>query len=104
MNEEFVSQPIQPVEGTFDSVPMAAGLPSLPRRFFFDAKEYEIAEIVSSWKEAAPCRHGSGEKYLRKHWFKIATVQGERMTIYFERQARSAKQAKTRWWLYTIER
>ena len=42
--------------------------------------------------------------YLRKHWFRIQTEQGPRMTIYFERQARSKQKDKARWWLYTIER
>jgi hypothetical protein len=42
--------------------------------------------------------------YLRKHYFKIATAQGPQMTTYFERQPRSKRQNKTRWWLYTVTR
>ncbi len=62
------------------------------------------AAVLEAWKEDGPCRHGSGEMYLRKHWFKILTEQGPQMTIYFDRQARSKRQSKARWWLYTIER
>jgi hypothetical protein len=43
-------------------------------------------------------------RYLRKHWFKIATEQSPQMTLYFERQARSKRQSKMRWWLFTIDR
>ena len=33
MEEEFVSEPIKPVAGTFDTVGMARGEPGLPGRF-----------------------------------------------------------------------
>jgi hypothetical protein len=69
MTEEFVSEPIPPVAGTFDVTGMTRG-----------------------------------EPYLRKHGFQIATEQGPRMTLCFERQARSKRQSRMRWWLYTIDR
>ena len=89
MTEEFVSEPIQPVAGTFDTAGMTRGEPGLPQRFVWRDKEYTVAAVLEVWKEDGPCRHGSGEMYLRKHWFKIATEQGPQMTLYFERQARS---------------
>ncbi len=45
-----------------------------------------------------------GELYLKRHWFAIETATGERMTLYCERQARSRSRAKSRWFLYTIEK
>lgn len=104
MAEEFVSEAIRPVAGTFDPAPMTRGEPGLPRRFVWRDKEYTLAAVLEAWKEDGPCRHGSGEMYLRKHWFKILTEQGPQMTICFERQARSKRQSKARWWLYTIDR
>lgn len=103
MSEEFVSEPIEPVAGTFDSAGMARGEPGLPERFVWRGTEYEVADILEVWKESGPCKTGSPERYLRKHWYKIRTRDGLEMTLYFERQARSKMQRKTRWWLYTIQ-
>ena len=102
MNEEFVSEPIKPVAGTFDTTPMTRGEPSLPGRFIWRDKKYTVAEVLQAWKELGPCKSGGGEKYLRKHWFRIKTGTGREMTIYFERQPRSKSRNKMRWWLYTI--
>jgi len=100
--EQFVSEPIQPVQGTFDPVGMTRGEPGLPRRFAWRDKEYTVAEVLEVWKEDGPCKSGSAEMYLRKHWFRVATEEGPEMTLYFERQPRSKGQGKTRWWLYTV--
>ena len=102
MSEEFVSEPIMPVEGTFDATGMTRGEPGLPSRFVWREQEYEVAEVLERWKESGPCKSGSPEMYLRKHWFKIRADDGLEMTIYFERQARTKRQSKKRWWLYTI--
>jgi hypothetical protein len=104
ITEEFIGEPIKPVAGTFDPGGMVRGEPGLPQRFVWRDREYSLAAVLQVWKEDGPCRHGSGERYLRKHWFQILTEQGLRMTIYFERQARSKRQSKARWWLYTIDR
>lgn len=104
MAEEFVSEAIEPVAGTFDTAGMVRGEPGLPQRFMWRGTEYSVAAVLQVWKEDGPCRHGSGEMYLRKHWFKIATEQGPEMTLCFERQARSKAQNKMRWWLFTIDR
>ena len=102
MSEEFVSEPIKPVEGTFDITAMTRGEPGLPGRFIWRNKEYEVVDVLRAWKELGPCESGGPEKYLRKHWFRINTKEGPEMTIYFERQPRSKRQNKMRWWLYTI--
>ncbi len=104
MAEEFVSEAIKPVAGTFDTSGMTRGEPGLPQRFVWRDKEYGVAAVLQVWKEDGACHHGSGEMYLRKHWYKIATVQGPQMTLYFERQARSKRENKARWWLYTVDR
>ncbi|NQU41698.1 hypothetical protein HQ520_00320 [bacterium] len=53
-------------------------------------------------EEADACWSGSGERYVRKHWFRIRTTDGQEMKLYFERQARSAREAKKRWWLHSV--
>ena len=102
--EEFISEAITPVPGTFDPAGMTRGEPGLPQRFVWRGEEYAVAAVLQAWKEDGPCKSGSGERYLRKHWFRILTDRGLHMTIYFERQARSKRQSKTRWWLNTIDR
>ena len=103
MGEEFVSETIKPLEGSFNAAAMTRGEPGLPSRFLWRQTEYTIAEVLETWKETGPCRNGSNEFYLRKHWYKIKTADNIIMTLYFERQARSKTQSKARWWLYTIE-
>ena len=102
MTQQFVSEPIEPVAGTFDTAAMAGGAPGLPGQFIWRDAQYHVDEVLEVWKDSGPCRNGSAERYLRKHWYRIRANDGQIMTIYFDRQARSKRQAKARWWLYTI--
>ena len=99
MTSHFVSEPIKPVVATADTSRMAAGEPGLPREFVWRGETVAIAEVIRSWKDTGPCTHGSGERYVRKHWYEVRTEAGQRMKIYFERQSRS----RQRWWLFTTE-
>jgi hypothetical protein len=101
-NERFVSEPIEPAPGSFDTAGMTRGEPGLPGRFAWRGREYEVAETLETWKETAPCHHGSDEQYVRKHFFRVRTACGREMTLYFERQARSRRERKKRWWLFTV--
>ena len=102
MDEQFISESIKPVAGTFDSAAMTRGEPGLPERFVWKNTEYTVAEVLKVWKETGPCKSGAPEQYLRKHWYKIRTADDMIMTLYFERQPRSKNRNKARWWLYTI--
>ena len=102
MKEEFVSEAIEPVKGTSDTVGMSSGEPGLPGRFVWRDKEYVVDKVLEKWQELGPDKGGSGQMYLRKHWFKVKTCSGAVMTLYFERQGRSKRERKMRWWLYTI--
>lgn len=93
--EKFVSESITP---TLLAAPAVPGEPGIPVRFLWRGVEYEIGRVIEKWKTTGDCRHGSGEKYVRRHWFRVKTTDGTEMRIYFERQARS-KQNKKRWWL-----
>jgi hypothetical protein len=101
-NEEFISEPIIPAPGTADTRAMGRGEPGLPKRFTWRDEDYAVVETLASWKSSAR-EGGVGELYLRRHWYKIRTDGGERMTLYCERQARSRARRKMRWFLYSRE-
>jgi len=102
MPTQFISEPIKPAVGTMDMQGMARGEPGLPAKFIWRDEEYTVAEVLEKWKETGKCKSGSDEQYVRKHWFRIRTTDGQEMKIYFERQPRSKGQQKLRWRLYTL--
>jgi phosphoribosylglycinamide formyltransferase-1 len=101
VSERFVSEAITPVAATIDTSRMAAGEPGLPRRFLWRERTVEVVALLGSWHETGRCSHGSPERYVRKHWFEVATADGETMKIYFERQPRRGRK-EGRWWLFSI--
>ena len=101
-HEQFISERIEPCADSFAASRMATGEPGLPSVFSWRGDRYEIGRVVRQWKESSPCRHGSTERYLRKHWYLVETTDGTMMKVYFERQARSKSQTRLRWWLYTV--
>jgi phosphoribosylglycinamide formyltransferase-1 len=101
MPERFVSEAIQPVTATYDTVRMAGGEPGLPREFVWRARTIQVAAVLRNWRETGRCHHGSPERYVRKHWYEIATANHETMKIYFERQPRGGKRGE-RWWLFSM--
>jgi hypothetical protein len=100
ITETFVGEPLIPQDQTFSTAEMAQGSPGLPRQFSWRGRRHAVLEILEEWKEAGDCRHGSGERYVRKHWFRIRTVEGLEMKIYFERQRRTS--GGSRWRLYSL--
>lgn len=100
MKESFVGDPITPADKSFSTASMAAGEPGLPQAFIWQGREVPVLEVIEKWKTTGDCRHGSGERYVRKHWFRIRTSEAVEMKIYFERQARSRR--GSRWRLYSI--
>lgn len=101
MSEQFICQPIRPVAGTLDASRMAMGEPGLPREFKWGKRQVRIVEVRRTWKETGPCHHGSGEQYVRKHWYDVLTESDGVMQIYFERQPRGGSKG-ARWWLFTV--
>ena len=100
MTETFIGEPIAPENMSFSVSPMAMGKPGLPRKFAWKGGSFSVLEVLEEWKECGNCRHGSGERYVRKHWFRVRTTEDLEMRIYFERQGRSS--GGSRWRLYTI--
>jgi phosphoribosylglycinamide formyltransferase-1 len=97
----FVSERIEPLGGMFDTGRMAMGEPGLPRRFRWRGQEYEVAQVLDRWKTSGDCRNGSDERYVRKHWYLVATADGGEMRLYFDRQPRPGA-TRSRWWLATF--
>jgi len=80
---------------------MLRGEPGLPTRFHWRDKEYAVVELLEKWKTTGPCRSGSGEKYVRQHWFRIRTEDGLIMEISCDRQPRRGR-PRLEWRLLTV--
>jgi phosphoribosylglycinamide formyltransferase-1 len=100
-HKQFISEPITPIEASFETVSMYTGEPGCPMQFVWRGTEYRVARILEKRKTTGPCRHGSRERYVRRHWFRVELTDGREMEIYFDRQPR-VKDVKQRWWLATI--
>jgi len=117
VSEQFASEPVEPVGGSLDARAMARGEPGLPARFRWRGGLYRVRAVLEEWKTSTP-EGGSGELYLRRHWFSVAAEavggtaapaltspeggeppQRIRCTLYCLRRAPAA-QARRRWWLY----
>lgn len=102
MAERFVSEPIKPVVETCDTTRMSMGEPGLPRQFIWRGKTVEITAVLRTWLETGPCRHGSADRYVRKHWYQVTTIADGTMVIYFEKQPLRGRKGRG-WWLFSIE-
>jgi len=104
MAVSFISEAIFPLDASFDTGGMARGEPGLPQKFRWREKEFTVAEVLEHWKEHGNCRHGSGERYVRKHGYRIRATDGTVMKLYFQRSmGRGKLPAKSRWWISALE-
>lgn len=101
MAAQLIGEPIVPNVATCDAARMALGEPGLPREFLWRGRTIEVTAVLRSWRETGRCSHGSPERYVRRHWFEVATRSDGTMQIYFERQPRRGSRGP-RWWLYTV--
>lgn len=101
--EEFISEPITPDYGTADVQAMARGLAGLPTGFRWRGRHYTIREVLKEWKrsEAEGHRPG-GERYFRKHYYRVRVDSGETMTLYLVRHVKAGESPKRRWRLYSV--
>lgn len=104
-NSEFVSEPVKPDAGTSDAAAMATGVPGLPTGFVWRDTHFQIRKLLSSWKHSEAFNHTPrGDRYYRKHYFKVLVDSGEVMTLYAVRHTKTGENPKKRWWLQSIER
>lgn len=101
VREQFVGEAIQPDTATLDVRRMAIGEPGLPRCFTWRGSVIQVTAVRRAWRETGPCRHGSGEQYVRKHWYEVEDAGGRNLKVYFERTPRRGSRGG-RWRLYSI--
>ena len=101
---QLISEEIGPAPGTFDVADMGRGLPGLPAEFTWRSRPYRLAALLDKWKASGPeVGRLHGQRYLRRHYFRVRTTDGQTMVIYCQRHIASRSRAKARWCLYTIE-
>ncbi len=101
MPATFISEPLTP-EASFDPLAMSRGEPGLPAKFRWRERNLIVAEVLETSRAYGDCQHGSGERYLRKHCFRLRTTDGLVLRVYFQRTSGKAR-ASARWWLQSIE-
>ena len=101
MISQFVSAPIKP-DRSFDTTGMANGEPGLPAKFRWGKRDLVVAEVLERVKEFGDCTHGSGERYVRRHVWRIRTADGQIARIYFQRSFGKSRPG-ARWWLHSFE-
>jgi hypothetical protein len=101
MPERLISEALMPVVATSDTMRMAAGEPGLPREFMWRGRTIRITAVLRAWRDTGKCHHGSPERYVRKHWYEVATASDGTMKLYFDRQPRRGRK-EPRWWLFSI--
>lgn len=100
---QFIGESIKPKAGSFDTAGMSTGAPGLPQEFTWRRQMFRVGRQLKTWTETAPCRNGSGERYINQHWFEFETTSGRVMRVYFERRPRRGTKALStaRWRLFS---
>ena len=101
MITQFVSEPLKP-HRSFNPSAMATGAPGLPAKFLWRKTDLVVAEILETGKEFGDCTHGSGERYVRRHSWRIRTTDDRVAHIYFQRSFGKSRPT-ARWWLQGFE-
>jgi hypothetical protein len=99
----FVSEPIKPLEASFDTGGMARGEPGLPHKFRWRKKDFTVAQVLTQGKSHGDCQYGSGERYVRRHSYRVQTTDGTVMNLYFQRSFGKSKRPAARWWIQSVE-
>ena len=98
--EKLISEALRPVFTEGDEGRVVVGEPILPGAFVWRGTTYPVLRVESAGRGMGPCTHGSGERYVRRHWYRLETTGGLVMQVYFERRPRGKQ--RQRWWLYAI--
>ncbi len=101
---EFVAEPLEPVGGAFDTAAMGTGLPGLPNAFRWRDQEFQIAAELGSWKHSASYNGTvGGQRYLRRHYWRLRMSDGSAWTVYFIRHTPRSGSSRRRWFIYIRE-
>ena len=104
MTARFVSEPLEPLPGGFETGDMKRGEPGLPGGFVWRGDERRIDEVLDRGKKASP--DVGGDVYIRRHTFRLRMDDGTVWNVYFLRQppkGASRGGAKQRWFLLSVE-
>ena len=83
---------------------MARGEPGLPHKFNWRNRTWTVAEVLESTKSYGDCAHGSGERYVCKHAYRVRLTTGQILNLYFQRSfGRGRFRTHDRWWIYSME-
>ncbi|MGA8796039.1 MAG: DUF6504 family protein [Candidatus Cybelea sp.] len=91
----FVGQSIAPAGDGF-LTPASGSEPPVPRAFRWNGRTFDVSAVLRSWRTTGTDR---GDVYLKRHWFELETTSGEKLEVYFDREAR---RGAPRWWLYSL--
>jgi len=83
---------------------MATGRPGLPTGFMWRGQHFAIVRVLEDWKQSEASGHAAGQRYYRKHFYRLLTQSGEVLTLYAVRHVKPGESPRRRWWLYSIER
>ncbi|MBF0522272.1 MAG: cytoplasmic protein [Candidatus Omnitrophica bacterium] len=101
MSDQLISEPIDPIPGSFDTNFMSSGTPGLPREFLWRKQNFIVEKVIKTWRTTGPCHHGSGEQYVRRHWFEVITTSHHVMKLYFDK-GNHGKSKEMGWILFTV--
>lgn len=96
----FVGEPLRPLDASFDTARMAVAEPGLPLRFEWRGETVEVRAVLRSWRSTGRCRHGSPERYVRRHWYRVHTRRHGMLVLYFDRNPRPGGDRR-RWWVFS---
>ena len=102
MAEELISEAIRP---DFSVPPLTASVPGEPLLssvFTHRGKRIQLLALLDKTKETRPCRHGSGERYVRRHVYRVRATDQSIYRIYCERQG-VGRRSRPGWWIYSRE-
>lgn len=100
----FVSETIESLEGGFHADRMAMGEPGVPRFFRWRKEAWEVAQVLDGGREFGDCTHGSGERYVRRHVYRVRMVHGPVFQLAFQRTFGKARATRRgRWRIVGIE-
>lgn len=94
-----VLEPVEAEAGAYDAASMAAGEPGLPRAFLWRGRRFVVVQVLDSRRETEPCRHGSRERYVRRHVSRVRTACGCVAVLSGERAASTGP----RWILRSLD-
>jgi phosphoribosylglycinamide formyltransferase-1 len=104
MPTSFVSETIEPLDASFDAAGMSRGEPGVPLKFRWRKAEWTVAAVLDSGREHGDCSHGSGERYVRRHVYRVRMTCGVILQLCFQRNfGRGPFRRHSRWWIRRME-